>query len=90
MKIFGKEFDVALLSYEDKSTEGNPHRKVSFTTGGEVYHYFYSGSPMMALSSVVKEDRETGESEEVYSPWKHTPNGFYYEEIGRRLSVEQL
>lgn len=89
MKIFDKEFDVAILSFEDNSIEGSPNRKVTFTTGGDVYHYCYSGGGTMALSSVVKENRKTDKIEEVYSPWKHIPNGGYYEEIGRQLSIEQ-
>lgn len=88
MEIFGKKFDVALLSFNDKSTQGNPYREVIFTTEGEVYHYVYSGGPTMALSQVHKENRKTGNLDEVYSPWKNIPNGSYYEEIGRRLSVE--
>lgn len=90
MKIFDKEFDVAILKYEDKSIKDNTHRSVVFTTEGEVYHYLYSGGPTMCLSSVRKENRATGKMDEVYSPWKHIPNGAYYEEIGRRLSIDNL
>lgn len=84
IKIFDKEFEVNLLSFEDNSTTGNPYRKVIFETGGEIYHYCYSGGAMMALSSVVKEN-----GEKVYSPWEYIPDGSYYEEIGRQLSLEQ-
>lgn len=88
MTVFDKEFDVVLLNFEDNSTPGNPDRHVTFTTGGEVYHYRYVGCPSMALSSVTRENRETFKHDEVYSSWKYIPGGSYYEEIGRRLSVE--
>jgi hypothetical protein len=88
MKIFDREFDVALLHFEDKSAKGSTDVNVTFTTGGVVYHYRYCGGPTMALSSVVKDNTQTGKTEEVYSSWEHIPNGSYFEEIGRRLSVE--
>lgn len=84
MKILDKDFNVELISFEDKSTKGDTYRKVIFKADGEVYLYTYAGGRPMTLSSVVK---DTGE--EVYSPWKHIPNGSYYEEIGRKLSIQQ-
>ncbi|MDX9847445.1 MAG: hypothetical protein RBT74_10735 [Tenuifilaceae bacterium] len=88
MKVYDKEFEVELLSFEDNSSNGSIFRKVSFTVRGELYHYTYSGGAMMALTAVVKENRETNNCDEVYSSWKHIPDGSYYSEIGRRLSVE--
>lgn len=84
MKILDKNFNVELISFEDKSTKRDTYRKVVFKVDGEVYHYTYAGGRPMTLSSVVK---DTGEK--VYSPWKYIPNGAYYQEIGRKLSIEQ-
>ena len=84
MKIFDKEFDVALLSFERE--EGNTH--VSYTTGGEVYSYNYSSSPSMAVCEVLKKNKITRKWEQVYSSFKHIPQGSYYQEIGRQLAVE--
>lgn len=80
MKIFDKQFKVELISFEDKSTKEKTYRKVIFKADREVYHYIYEGT----LSYVVK---DTGE--EVYSPFKCIENGSYYEEIGRKLSIQQ-
>ena len=89
MEVFDREFEVALLSYDDKSKPGNPDVNVSFTTGGEVYHYRYAGSGGCALGYVWMENRQTFQRDIVYSPWKHIPEGSYYEQIGRTLSIEQ-
>ena len=89
MDVFDRSFDVILLSIEDNSTIGNPNRLVKFRINSDVYEYYYSGGHTMALGSVVKINNETNEKEIVYSPFKYIPNGSYYEEIGRRLSLTQ-
>lgn len=90
MKVFDKEFEVALLSKEDKSNGSSIDRRVVFTTNGEVYHYEYGGSKNMCLSSVYVEDRENeGKLKQVYSSWRHIEGGSYFEEIGRRLSIDK-
>jgi len=88
MKIFDKEFKVELIEFEDKSIAGNPCRSVTFKVDNETYFYNYGGGPAIALSSVHKID-EKGIKHEVYSCWKHFPNGSYYQEIGRILSIEK-
>ena len=82
MSVFGVPFEVKLISQEDRSTKDYTDKKVVFSANGETYHYAYSGGGLMKLSSVHDDDLN-----EVYSPWRHIPNGSYYEEIGRRLSV---
>lgn len=83
MKILDKDFNVEFISFEDKSSKGYTGWKVIYKVDGEVYHYAYIGGRSMMLSCVVK---DTGE--EVYSPLKYIPNGSYYEEIGRKLSIQ--
>lgn len=85
--VFGKTFNVTPIELVDKSSNGNVDRTVKYIVDGEVYTYKFCGGGTMALGSVNKITLD-GSYEEVYSAFKHIPNGSYYEEIGRQLSIE--
>ena len=88
MRVFDKSFDVQFVEFEDNSKERQIHRKVTFIADGETYYYIYSGVPGQAQATVFRRSKITGKVKEVYSTFKHHPDGVYYQEIGRQLAVE--
>ena len=88
MQVFDKPFEVEFISCVDQSSPNFPNVTVKFKVEDEIYYYTYKGSISQAFSSVMKENKATKKIEQVYSAYKHIENGSYYDEIGRRLSVE--